>query len=927
MSEIRTNNQTDTDKDYDLKQRLSRLTKLARAQLFWERYAPVLALGVAFAAGFLILTFAGVWQYLGDPWRFIALIIALAVLIRAAWRAQTIALPSAKDARRRVELDSGLKHRPLDKITDRPALGKLDAVWDQHMQSVRQMATRAERPIWRAVLAPLDRYYLRFILPVLLGGALILGLGDNRERMRHAIFPGWQHGMSSGNVNFEAWIDPPDYTGRPPIYFRASQSVDIPEGSKLVTRVNGLKTAPRLKLALKNKTRYIAPNRLGPRLFETRNIIKRSGRAEYRLGTKRQVWRLTAIPDTPPVLSIDEPPMADKRDRLVVTYSLRDDYGVENLELVMSRLDGRPGETAVTLPIAARQRRADKAKLSVDLTKHIWAGRKVSGYLRGVDGYGHVAVSEPAFFTIPDKIFVEPLAKAIIENRQLLIEAQKQDYKTPAALTRNDIKNFPVFDQYQPRFRLERAAPEAQRAVELLSVITDQPEGYYEDPALFMGLNFIRAQIQYADENSDIDGLPEELWKIALRAEFGTLGTALEEMREAERALREAISRRAPQREIDTLFDRYNGAVDNFLEELRRKALENPSEEQGGGEGGEGTNQDEIQELLKAIEEANRIGDVDGARRALARLAELLENLEIQLSPNGGGGGDGPPQEGELSEEEQEALEDLAELLGEQRELQSETERAESESLANQGQGQQENQDGQESQNQQGQNQQNQGGGQGQENRERGIDSPQALSQRQQGLSERLAELQEQLETLLSERGAEGEESGETGGASEDENSGEAGGGTNEDEESGEAGGASDESLEDSLERALGAMRESGDSLSASELRESLAQMAQAIEALRQAGDQLAEQASGQGQGEDGSEDGEGQSAENESDDPFGREEGVNGGLDTETEVDLEDRNRQKRARELLEELRNRAAEEEREQLEKDYLERLLKQF
>ena len=180
MSEIRTNNQTDTDKDYDLKQRLSRLTKLARAQLFWERYAPVLALGVAFAAGFLILTFAGVWQYLGDPWRFIALIIALAVLIRAAWRAQTIALPSAKDARRRVELDSGLKHRPLDKITDRPALGKIDSVWEQHMQSVRQMATRAERPIWRTVLAPLDRYYLRFILPVLLGGALLLGLGDNR---------------------------------------------------------------------------------------------------------------------------------------------------------------------------------------------------------------------------------------------------------------------------------------------------------------------------------------------------------------------------------------------------------------------------------------------------------------------------------------------------------------------------------------------------------------------------------------------------------------------------------------------------------------------------------------------------------------------------------------------------------------------------
>ena len=121
MSDIRT--------DDLLLKRLSRLTFWARAQLSWERYAPVLALGLAFTAGFLIFTFAGVWQYLGDPWRGIALIIALIVLIRAAWRAQAVNLPSQSDARRRVELDSGLKHRPLDALTDRPAMGEAGAVW------------------------------------------------------------------------------------------------------------------------------------------------------------------------------------------------------------------------------------------------------------------------------------------------------------------------------------------------------------------------------------------------------------------------------------------------------------------------------------------------------------------------------------------------------------------------------------------------------------------------------------------------------------------------------------------------------------------------------------------------------------------------------------------------------------------------------
>jgi len=38
------------------------------------------------------------------------------------------------------------------------------------------------------------------------------------------------------------------------------------------------------------------------------------------------------------------------------------------------------------------------------------------------------------------------------------------------------------------------------------------------------------------------------------------LGTALEEMREAKEALQDGMARRAPEREIDTLFDRYDQA-------------------------------------------------------------------------------------------------------------------------------------------------------------------------------------------------------------------------------------------------------------------------------------------------------------------------------------------------------------------------------
>ena len=211
--------------------------------------------------------------------------------------------------------------------------------------------------------------------------------------------------------------------------------------------------------------------------------------------------------------------------------------------------------------------------------------------------------------------------------------------------------------------------------------MTDEPAGLFKDPAVFMGLRHARSQMRHAESIAELQGLPDDLWRIALRAEFGVLGSALEEMREAEAALREGIARRAAKREIDTLFDRYNLAVDAYTEELRRKALEEGIQEgDGGGDGGgSGGSLDEIQELLKAIEEANAAGDTEGARKALARLAEVLENMQIQLSQGGGGGGGGDPSSGDMSEEEQQQLEDLADLTGKQRDLQDETEQAERE--------------------------------------------------------------------------------------------------------------------------------------------------------------------------------------------------------------------------------------------------------
>lgn len=880
---------------------------MARARLFWERYAPVFAIAAIVFSLFLIGSFGGIWERIGDPWRGIALIAALYFIGKAALGARGVKRPTRSEARRRVERDSGVKHRPLDTLDDRPALS--EKLWPAHYAAARNAAEHLDAPLPRPVLAPMDQYFLRFLLPAALVLAALVGAGDNMERLKRALTPTWQSPISAKDVTFEAWVDPPDYTGRPPIYFKDRTQVDIPAGSELVARITGAKDATRLKLKGKLRSRYLPLTRLGPKSFETRAIINGDTTARWRVGSFEKSWDLTAIPDTPPTVAFKINPRADKRDRLAFTYSFKDDYGVQILTLDVQRLTDEPVDNPVidriNVPLPGYSvREADYDTAALNLIKHKWAGQKVSARLTAHDGLGQTAQSDIVYFTVPDKIFIEPIAKAVAEHRRLVLQGQTEYTPLPPRVPEKHKSKQPVFDTFESEYRLGRAHPSVQRAVDLIEAATDLPQGLYEDPAVFMGLKTTLSQLRYARSLEDISHVPDDLWRIALRAEFGILGSALEEMREAAKALRDGIARRAPQREIDTLFERYSEAVDNYMDELRRKAMEDGNIAQNDSGGGGGRNTDEIKELQKAIAEANRIGDTEGARRGLEKLTELLENMQIQLSMSPGGGGDGEPMEGEMSEEMKKALEEMADLLGEQRELKDETEQAQRNNEGGEGTGQ--NPEGDRQQGQSGEaSPEDPDGGQTAENPEGGSDgdqqnegalSPGELAARQRALERSLEGLADAI--------PEPDENGDDG-------AGAMGGEENED---GNGGQSPDEALADA-QRAMG---ESESALQGGDLDGAARAQSEAIDALRRAGLGLIERAE-RARGED-------RDAQNgENTDPLGRENG--GDVDEGAETDIDQRDNATRSRELLEELRRRAAEQEREKQEREYLERLLKRF
>ena len=885
----------------------------AQAALYWERYAPVFALSAVILSIFLIGAFSGIWERIGDPWRLIVLAAAIFFLVKAILHSRSKKRPNQSEARRRVEADSKIQHRPLDVLEDSPAISK--AAWPAHFEKARLSAEALGPAKWRHALKPIDKYFLRFVMPCALGLAMMVGYGDNYERLRRSLSPTWQSPINPSDVTYEAWVDPPEYTGRPPLYFKDKKTIDVPTGSELVARISGVKDAPRLKLGRK----YLNLKRLGPRSFEARTILTDKTTARWRIGTQEKKWALNVLPDEAPYVVFEELPKADKRDRLAFTYTFEDDYGVESFELKMRLLTEDEAlaaqSSSVAIPLSSPSvTRANEADGALDLTKHKWAGRKAAGRLIVKDGLGQIGESQETFFTVPDKIFVEPLAKAIIEQRNLVI-AGSEDYQP--APTNFDYRNAPYFDTYEPEFRMNRAPKQIQRAAILIDALTDKPAGIFSDPAIFMGLKNVHGRLRYGRKASDLRGIPEDLWRIALRAEFGVLGTALEEMREAKEALQDGMARRAPEREIDTLFDRYDQAVEAYMDELRRKAIEegNIADAEGGGGQG-GTNADEIEELMKAIEEANRIGDTESARKALARLAELLENMEMQLTRGGQGEG-GESMAGEMSEEMKESLEDLADLLGDQRELQDETRQAENE--AEEQSGGEEGQEGEQSGQEEGGQQQGQSSeGQGGTEQGSGALSPGELASRQGALQQAL----EALEGALPEEGegqAAGDETGEGAGTGDEDGQGEGSGGE-EDPNSDNRGAGGDEQQDaaEALAEAGEFMRESQDRLAEGDLAGANDAQAEAIQALRRAGTAMAASGRQSGGGESGSD-----TAEN--DDPLGRENG--GGNDDNSEADIDTRDDATRSRELREELRRRAAEQDREQTEREYLERLLERF
>ncbi len=905
-----------TSVPYNLPKSVEAKLVLARGVILWERIWPALWPATGILGIFLILTLVEAWRWLPTWGHLTGLALFAGASVWALWtNIASLRMPTREEAMRRLEIKSGMKHRPIssyeDKLSPPQNRKSVDpatrSLWKAHRHRLAQMIRNVRIGLPRSVLPKRDPSALRFLIGLVFLLMLITN-GPELPRKLLLALDANETSTSPNIVTLDAWLNPPSYTGEPPTFLtrpetdtNGKKALMVPRDTIFMARVQGTAEPPYLEI--KSLAEYGTDmddppdasgfEEVGSRAFEFSHILDQDVSLVVNDGRRRLgTWSFHVRPDEVPTIAFTEEPDETAQKAVKISFKAADDYGVvkaqghialaaDNATNAAHASDLIPFEPpahtnsdttekkalgrdlvedevlavpsgvvseliTVDLPLPSLHPQDTIETAYHDLTAHPWAGLDVTIQLLAQDEAGQWGESDIVVFTLPERKFRDPLARAIIEQRKHLV-------KNPQAIG---------------------------WVARVIDALTKLPDKYYSDRTLYLTLRSAHWRLIHARRSEDLKGMHDLLWDIALRLEDGDLLFAAQAVRDLQRQLMSAISQGKPQDEIDRVMQALREAMQEYMAALARESMES-GEQQPTDPNAQMMSGQDFEDLLNAIEDMLRTGNMDGARRLLSQLMDILENMQFA------GTGAGGFNLGEQSMND--ALEQLGDMIGRQRGLLDETFRQ-----GQSGQGPLQNRRGQPGdQNMPGrpgepgatqgqrEDQNDNTGSSGQSTAQRGR-SPGELAQDQEALRRELDGILQNLR----EQGID---------------------------------------VPQELDRAGRAMGNSRDELSEGDLPSAVDPQSEAIDQLRQGAQTMAQNLLSQLLArQDLTSDGGGR--EERDYDPLGRPSAAVGPEYGDSVKVPEERDLQ-RARDILQELRRRASETGRSTVELDYLERLLQRF
>jgi uncharacterized protein (TIGR02302 family) len=611
--------------------RLERLTQRTRAALIWEQIWPPLATAGAVAALFLAVSWAGLWFFAPGWARLAGLGLFAIALLAALLPLVRFRLPTREAALRRLDRDAPAKHGPATAFEDdlaNAADPETQAMWALHRARVaRQIEALKVAPPSPGMIRR-DPRALRYAA-LLLAVAAGFGAGSQRYARLAAAFDFGAIGGASVAARVDAWIDPPAYAGQAPIVLKVAdqrqpENLSVPEDSVIVLRASSEDFDAAGSGALKAVKLEGKPQSIVERRFTVQ------GDGEFRVtrnGARIATFALHAVITAKPTIALVEPPKPNASGSLALHYKIADAYGVASAEATFDSPGAgkhrlvEPPRIALSLPNAPGG--IGEQHTTSDLSEHAWAGAEVTMTLRAADVAGKVGESEPIKLKLPQRVFTNPLAKALVEERRALI-----------------------LDPDGARGKVQTVLAALQLA----------PDEFHTSPSVYLGLRAAEARLARASTDPALIAVADLLWAMALQIEDGDASQTLKDLRAAEQKLRDALKNGASEEEIRELTKELRQLAERYMQEM----AQNPQSSQSGDEP---LDSKDLEAMLNQLEDSAKNGAKDDAQAMLDQLQDMFENMRGAQSA----------EESEAEKELRRQMSELNKLLKDQQALRDDT--------------------------------------------------------------------------------------------------------------------------------------------------------------------------------------------------------------------------------------------------------------
>jgi uncharacterized protein (TIGR02302 family) len=568
--------------------------------LFWERLWRAVWPAVALLVGLAAFTLLDVWRLLPPLVGGVALALYLAVMIVALgaglWG---LDLPTSAQVLRWLERRHGMAHRPLALAEDRlatPATRTSSILWDEQKRRAAEGTRHMSPHMPHPGVAARDPWAARVLVVLVLFVAILAGGQHWKDKAGFLLAP---FGYPQEEATVTAWLDPPQYTGKPPRSLSAPGNqgdgvtlMDVPQGTTLNIRVNGPRRTPILTALHERR----AMTEEEARAYTLTYALTGSG--EYRLasgGRELGLWRFDVTPDTAPKIAFSETPTVSARDSLHIAFTVDDDYGATEGHLLITR-DGTDKKLDLPLPLPPPAPGKQQGSAYENLISHPWAGTQVLATLTVQDSAGQEGRSDSIAFTLPERQFTHPVARELIKLRKLLATGQQT----------------------------------ADYVSRQLGLLTLHPEAFDSDLVAYMAIRTAAYRVTDPQEQT-VDDTLQLMWDTALRIEDGATSMAEANMRDAVQALQDALSKdgTSPE-EVQKLMQDLQRAMADYMQALadqqKKAGADGKSQQQAGAQG---ATPQSLQHMLDQVQNLAELGSKEDARKMLSELQSMLENMSV----------------------------------------------------------------------------------------------------------------------------------------------------------------------------------------------------------------------------------------------------------------------------------------------------------